>query len=290
MVFYEIASPDMCAQISTKGAELQELKVSGGDYNWVWPGKAPWQRTAPILFPIVGKLKNDLFRLNGQKFHLGQHGFARDSEFTVVEKSQGQVVLRLQAGDDTLKVYPFLFRLDIVYAAEGKSLKVVYIVENCDQKTMYFNIGWHPAFVLPGQGAGGALSLRGLSASNKFNLLDDGLLGHEAFYPEFQGDVLPLTAESFIKDALVFLNSGTDQVSLGDDMGNLVTVRLGQAPHLGVWTKDITKFLCIEPWWGYADSAAVSGDLSVKPGIQTLAPGDIWTYSMAVEVRSAGES
>lgn len=273
----------MYIKLASKGAEILELKLHDSDHNWVWTALDPWKRSSPLLFPIVGRLKGDRFHLKGREYTLSQHGFARDSEFVLFEKTEKCALFRLQASEATLKSYPFHFELDIEYTVEGQSLQIVYTVRNQDHERMYFNIGWHPAFVLPGQASMG-MTLRSSAGLDSYHQLKDGLITEEAYSVESMGGVLPLAPAIFSRDALVFLNCRINQVELKDILGNSVEVKI-EAPHLGLWTKDISKFLCIEPWWGYADSDAASGDFEEKTDVQILEPGESWTGQMAVVVR-----
>lgn len=282
MELHEISSSKMCVQISPLGAEVQKIKLFRSPHNWIWAGTEPWKRSAPILFPIVGKLKKDRYFYAGCEFNLGQHGFARDSQFTVTKKSTTSLIFRLQASEASLKTYPFRFTLDVQYTIKETTLHVAYFIKNQDHSTMYFNIGWHPAFVLPGQSSLGSLILRASSPFRRYHLLADGLITSQTFTTQEKNDTLVLTPEVFTNDALIFQNCGINHVELKDALGNSVFLELGTAPHLGVWSKDVSKFVCTEPWWGYADTWDVNGQIQDKPGIQSLAAGKTWSSEMSV--------
>lgn len=285
----EISSDNICLKISSSGAEIRELKLHKSAHNWIWPSLNPWKRSAPILFPIVGRLKRDKYHYESKEFTLSQHGFARDSDFSLVEKSEKSALLRLCESADSLKKYPFCFELDVEYSLEDDRLRVVFTVKNRDHKRMYFNIGWHPAFVLPGQNLESPLNLKVSPHVERYQTLEDGLLKDETFSLQNNQGFLQLHAETVSRDALIFRNCGLKQLNLRDALENKIEMSCN-APHLGVWTKDVSKFVCLEPWWGYADSQAVSGVLTEKPGIQSLAPCDAWSSEIIVTVRNSMRS
>lgn len=276
----KIENEFLTADINLHGAELSSLvaKADGTEYMWQ-ADPAVWARHAPVLFPIVGALKDDQYTYQGKTYHMSRHGFARDMEFTVAKQSTSQVELVLTDTEDTHAKYPFAFKLTLTYTLEGHDLHVGYTVENPAEDKMLFSIGAHPAFRMP------------LSAGRKFEdySLDFepaktrtrvGLAGKYADFAAGKSvdeNHTPLTRELFKDDALIYVLDGDETkmslTSADDNHGVSLTVK--DAPYVGIWSNYPTPgdFCCIEPWWGVADGPADDGKLEHKRGINELAAG-----------------
>ena len=140
--------PKIQIQVSPQGAELQSIVANGKEY--LWQGcKEYWGRRAPILFPIVGRVAYDTFRIDGKSYQMKQHGFARDSEFEFVSQTEDTIWFALKSNEDTFAKYPFHFVLHVGYQLIDNKVKVMWKVENPDDNTLYFSIGAHPAFNCP---------------------------------------------------------------------------------------------------------------------------------------------
>lgn len=288
MAFCEIKSDKMVARVGSKGAELVFLQLQGQEHNWIWSGLEPWRRSAPHLFPIVGKLAGDSYQFKNQKYHLSQHGFARDLEFEVVGQSESSLQMRLLSGAQTKTNYPFDFCLDIIYRLNHATLTIEYNVKNLGTEEMFFNIGWHPAFVLPSQKQL-PISVSGNCDFPRYHHLSSGLLDMQTSFGSYI-QTLNFDSAAFEKDAWVFTERMPNTLKITDVAGNAVLFKTGDAPFLGFWSKDPAKFLCVEPWWGVADLLAHNGDLKSKYGIQLLAAGEEWSTKMSVEIQVASES
>nr|WP_295903195.1 hypothetical protein [uncultured Bdellovibrio sp.] len=283
MDYYELFSEHLYLKVNSIGAEIKELKTRRSPHNWIWPSKEPWSRSAPVLFPIVGKLKNNEYIFGGRTLNLNQHGFARDSQFEAVRKSDSSILLKLQQTTKTLNNYPFYFDLYVQYNLDCERLIVSFEVKNRGEGCLFFNLGWHPAFVFPNQSSA-TLKLCAEPLLKEYCLLEDGLVKHDFLYSNVSGGDILLTSDIFSRDALVFLNNDLTRVKLKNEIGNELEMRCS-SPHFGLWTKDITKFICIEPWWGYADSPNVNGLLENKPGIQCLSQDNSWLTEIEVSIK-----
>lgn len=275
-----IESSSLKVRVSSLGAELTEVKSTRLEHNWIWSAGPSWARSAPILFPIVGRLKNDQFLHKNVSYSLTQHGFARDSDFQLVESAKSHVHYRLRADENTIAKFPFQFQLDITYTVNDNLLSMSVSVQNLSTEDMYFNFGWHPGFVLPNSNKDSLI----FSSQNSMcapNLLSSGLLS-EKMVDSISGlKSLVLSSATFANDALVFAGSSLNKVSLAAGTRR-VEIDLNGAPHFGLWTKNIADFVCLEPWWGYADSGSVSGVLSEKPSVQVLKAGSKWEWHPSV--------
>ncbi|MGB3778292.1 MAG: aldose 1-epimerase family protein [Tunicatimonas sp.] len=274
--------------VSTEGAEVQSVRnlTTGQEYIWTADPNV-WARHAPVLFPIVGKLKDNQYRLGDDTYQMTQHGFARDQDFKVIEQAANQIKLGLTASSATTEQYPFNFALDIVYQLTDNQLAITYRVINHDSSAMPFSIGGHPGFLCPAQVDGNEESyyLRFEQPETlSRQLLRDGLRTGET-RPVLQNEQkLALAPSLFEEDALVFANVASDSVSIVRQSTEqpMVTVRFPGFPYLGIWQKVGADFYCIEPWYGLADSTEASGELTEKEGILTLAPDQVFetTYEM----------
>jgi galactose mutarotase-like enzyme len=256
------------AVIKTKGAELSSLQKEGKNYIWEINSEF-WNKTSPILFPIVGALKNNEYFHEGKVYKLSRHGFARDFEFEVIENSENAVVFSLKSNEETLKVYPFHFELQLSYILEGNKLVVKYEIINRSSKKMYYSIGAHPAFNIDGNFEDFSLIFDDEKDLETYKLEQDLFSGKTEIL-KLNGNVLPLQYELFEEDALVFKNFATKSLTLAKNKESVMKVSFPDFPYLGIWTKKDAPFICIEPWLGIADNANASGKIEEKEGIQIL--------------------
>ena len=146
----QIKNDKLVLTVSEHGAELQSIKDENGK-EYLWDGDEKyWNRHSPILFPLVCGLWKDTYRCEGHTYHLSRHGFARDTDFQLIAKGADRVTFALTESEETLKVYPYHFNLAVTYRLDGNKIHVVWHVENTDVRPIYFQIGGHPAFLVPG--------------------------------------------------------------------------------------------------------------------------------------------
>ena len=278
-----ITNQQLTATINPKGAELNSLKNSTNT-EYIWEGDAKyWGKHSPVLFPIVGTLKNNSYLYEGQVHALSRHGFARDNTFTVKQQTEDSVTFSLTSNDDTRRVYPFDFELELVYTLKGNTLQLGYIVTNKGDKPLPFSIGAHPAFALPGNFESYSLQFEKDEPLVSTQLADDLLSDKTDILPTQNGN-LPLTYKLFENDALIFKSLQSRAVTIKKSDKNVLKVSYPNFPHLGVWTKENAPFLCIEPWQGYSDSPDTKGNLIEKEGIILLNAGEKYTSGFTVEV------
>lgn len=281
-----IGSGELTAAIDPHGAQLSLLRDAAG-HDLLWGGDATyWNGRAPILFPIVGSLHGGQYHWRGQSHALPRHGFARGRRFVVMERGACSALFRLQADDETRKVYPFNFTLDVAFRIERASLTVVASVRNDDSAPMPASLGFHPAlrWPLPGGPARGLHELRFEQPEPApVRRLDrDGLLAETPQPTPVRGRVLALSDALFTEDVLIFDQLHSRALSYGGATGPRVTVEFPGATHLGLWTRPGAGFLCIEPWRGVADPAGFSGELDAKPGMFQVPPGGAESLTMRI--------
>lgn len=282
MQLISLKSELITLNIKTKGAELVSVKNTSG-HEFMWSADpAFWNRTAPHLFPIVGRLKQDQFEYKGKSYTLTQHGFARDSEFEVEQQNETSVTFLLRSSDETLQKYPFAFEFRVRYELQEKQLTISYEVTNTGDTELPYNVGGHPAFALDHPLEEYALEFEQELQTERW-LLDGGHFTGKTQSMHIK-QKLPLSEALFEDDAVVFKDPQFHQVTLvHQTAGALLSVRSSNWEAIGFWKKAHAPFLCIEPWWGYADYHEAKGDLMQKKGVHILASGTSETCSYQIE-------
>lgn len=277
---HEIASDRLRATVRAQGGELIALSDAKGPA--LWHGGPDWPRHAPVLFPIVGRLTDDTLIHQGRSYRLTQHGFARDSLFSWVERSADRAVLELRESAETLALYPFRFVLQMIYEVAGDTLTVTSRVSNPADVPLICGVGAHPAFLWPlSEGvAKDAHRLTFPQAEPGQGLgVEAGLLGLAIPLP-FSGTELPLDESLFVNDAIVIpdVTNRTVRFAALDASGRekrALTVSWDGYKDLGIWSKPSgAQFLCIEPWYSMASPIGWQGEIAEKPGILKLMPGE----------------
>ena len=275
----ELGNHSYRATVFEKGAELAGLSSADGR-QYVWQGDpAWWSGRAPILFPIVGTLKDGGYTHGGTRYALPGHGFARVSDFTVARRDAASADFRLVSSASTRESYPFDFALTVSFRLKADGLAVTYSVENTGSGTMLFSLGSHPGFNVPF--AGGTIDdyyvqFNKPEKDERFFInpkggLIDPALTEKAFAP---GNRIRLSRTVFDRGALVFKHPRSTSFSLKNDLNShSIAVLTEGAPYLGLWAAAGAPYVCIEPWHGVNDSTAATGVLSEKEGILALDPG-----------------
>jgi len=285
-----IRSEGLSAEIDPFGAQLFALRDADGK-DLLWDGDPTfWTGRAPVLFPIVGALNGDRYRLGEREFSLPKHGFARHRLFEIVEASVDRAVFRLRWDEETLAVYPFQFELDLAFALTGASLTITATVRNLDpDASMPASFGFHPALRRPlpyGQPrADHALVFEHDELAPIRRVDTDGLVLPDAVPTPVEGATLALRDDLFTNDAVVFDRFTSRQLTYGADAGPHLDVAFPDTELLGVWTKPGADYVCIEPWHGWADPAGYSGDFWDKPGVFTVEPGGERAMVMSITLR-----
>lgn len=280
---YEIKNSFIKAKIKSFGAELNSLQKIDDNFEYIWQANPQyWARHSPVLFPIVGRLKDDSYFYKGKKYTLSQHGFARDKEFKVVVQEDNFIEFSLKNDEKTFEIYPFLFELNISYKLEKTKLIISYIVKNASEDKIYFSIGAHPAFNISN---GDFLEFENITTSKRYFLNDNGLIykEEELFFME---NKLILDEEIFKNDALVFNDENIKSIKLKDKNNNkILKVEFKDFPYLGVWSKqNLAPFVCIEPWFGLADEENSNQNLEDKKGMIRLEKDEVFSCFYSVEI------
>ncbi|MGZ3808364.1 MAG: aldose 1-epimerase family protein [Bacteriovorax sp.] len=284
--WYQIENNIFTVQFSSQGAELKRLFAKPWSRELLWVPTHEkdikiWNRSAPILFPIVGKLKNDQYHYQGKNYELSQHGFARDMEFECVVCGTNEIEFKLSATQESFKSYPFCFELNVKYVLSDNMLNVTYTVANVDRQDIYFSIGAHPGF------ATSRLSEYEIHFEKKekgFFRLVDKMPDWSKSNPMDSNELKP-TKEMFFKDALIFKDVKSKYVDLVNVRRHeIIRLHRGSAPYFGIWGKDDVPFICLEPWWGISDEASHDQNLENKKGIYKLPMGESVKFSFGIEL------
>lgn len=248
---FKIESQYLNVEVLSKGAEICSVMDKRSGVEYIWQAKDQWPRHAPILFPVVGSLKDLEYQLDGKIYQMKHHGFARDMEFKMLHQSEHSLSLILQNDESTWKSYPFQFALVVQYTLNGKELVQQFRVLNRSEISMPVCFGGHPAF--------NADPIEEFSVvfsqdeTCKANRLDVPLISRQQI-EAIKTDRIDLDASTFDSDALVFLDLRSDKVSLVRRSGDYrIDVDFKGWPQLGIWSKPAAPFVCIEPWFGHAD-------------------------------------
>lgn len=273
------------------GAELCSIVKKETGVEYVWNGDERfWKRSAPVLFPFVGSLKNKEFLYGDKAYPMGQHGFARDMEFSLVSNDGRQAWFSLSSDDTTYEKYPFAFTLEIGYVLTDNTIKVIWRVINEDEKQMYFSIGGHPAFMCPLDGEGRQTDYFIAFDSDKnlvySKLSENGLVYKKDNILETNGGKMQITENLFDEDALVVEGGQAHRVSLCKPDGTPYLTVTFDAPLFGLWSpaKKNAPFICIEPWYGRCDSEAFTGTLEEREYGSSLAPHESFEAAFEIQV------
>lgn len=288
-MIFTLENEKLTVGVESFGAEVKSVKSreTGREYMWCADEKY-WKRTSPVLFPLVGSLRNKSYLYEGERYPMSQHGFARDMEFSLVSRTQNCIWMELKSNADTLKVYPFDFVLQIGYELTENRLKVMWKVVNpAEEKTMYFSIGAHPAFNCPINGEknkvgyGVKFNSRGDVIYSRVNR--DGLLINAKEELKLERNLAIFTEDFFAEENYLIEDYQASEVSLMDLEGKpYVTVEF-DAPLFCIWSPgDEAPFVCIEPWYGRCDRETFEGRLEEREWGQKLASGEIFEKNYTI--------
>ncbi|MFC0276241.1 aldose 1-epimerase family protein [Enterococcus devriesei] len=277
------------ATINEKGAELVSLRANEIEYIWQADPQY-WGRHAPILFPFVGRLKDNQYSYQGKTYPIGQHGFARDKEFKVLEQTKEKVTLVLTSDEETKKVYPFDFSLTVSYEIWGEGVRIRFDVENTGEEEMIFALGGHPAFNIPLTDElqfddyfiafSPQKSRVKIPLDGPFTNLDQKTIGQT-------NTNIQLSRGLFKEDALIYETRGLNAYTLGsEESSHSVTLAYNNIPYVGLWSPYPAEapFVCIEPWWGFADTVDSNGRLEDKEGMNRLAGNEHFKTEFSITV------
>jgi galactose mutarotase-like enzyme len=283
-----IKNQHICISVNSLGAEISSLQTVNDD-EYLWQGDpAIWKGQAPNLFPFIGKINNGRYQFEGKKYSISKHGFAKTSEFKLINQSDINLTYRLSDSPETLECYPFKFDLDISFTLDGKELIVTYKVANNSSTIMPFSLGAHPAFALNWT--------QGDSITDYYIEFDEI---ETCPYQQFNGkglgrikhpslvntSILNITKSMFEIDATIYQGLKSEAVTLRSNTSEKsVRVQFPGFTYLGLWSKPGAAYVCIEPWYGTDDYEDFNGELIKKDGVEIIDVGKYFSgqYSILI--------
>jgi len=288
---YSIQSNSLSVQITKTGIELCSVKskLSGQEYMWQ-ADPAIWGSHAPVLFPIIGLLKDGYTLINGEKYFIPKHGLVRNSDkVLLIDSTESTLHFRFSWDAETLKKYPFHFQFDVIYSLEENTVKVEHIVENLGKGPMFYSLGGHPGFNCPLKPDENYedyyLSFPEVETDGTWLLDENGLISDQQKPILLNTSKLTLEKHMFDNDALIFKNLKSRNITLNHkEKGSILTLEFEDFNYLGIWAKPGASFICLEPWLGIADSSDSNHDFKNKEGILHLEPkqSEKKTYSIII--------
>lgn len=278
-MIYTMENETYRVSVKSVGAELCSFYDKKAEHEYIWEGNpAYWTGTSPLLFPIVGRLRDDIYHLNGKEYTLAKHGFAKKMEFAVEKQTDDELVFLLRDTEETRVSFPFAFELRVRYAFVKDGFVMEFSVKNVNDETMYFSLGAHPAFAID---LGDKVVMDECETLDAFKL-DENFLRGKACQPVFADSrALVITSELFEHDALIFDGIKSKGASVIRQNGKNVHVAF-DAPCLGIWAKPAAPYVCIEPWHGIDDMCDAGHDFTKKERIEVLGAGETWVFPVTI--------
>ena len=289
---YEIHNEFLSVKIEDAGAQLASVKDRTGT-EYLWQGDPDiWPRRAPLLFPIIARLKDNRYLLEGEAWTIPTHGFCRSAPFTVAEQAEDRISFRYRDTEETRKVYPFAFSLTVAYHLEGRSLKKTHTVENPGNKPMPYELGGHDGWRAPIGGGERmddyAIRFPGVEEIQPYGMDAENMITPKTEIYRLNNGRMPLKPSVYGLDTII-LDALPQRRAILEDGGGKprLSVEFNDFPYLGVWTaaKDFdTNYVCIEPWTTLPDAVFAGRELTEKAGIRILQPGHSETLSYSVTI------
>ena len=256
-----LSNDKISIEIANHGAELTSIMANEQEYLWQGDPKY-WGRHSPVLFPIVGRVWDNQYKNEGAIYKLGQHGFARDMDFQLTYEEDNAVVYTLESNEETMKVYPFPFVLEIGYRLKDNRIEVMWSVQNFGKNTK---------------------TLKYISPAEK------GCVSDKEHTLELHDGLMELTNDTFGCDTYIFENGQVKKITLMDKQKAPYLSLEFSSPLVAVWSPSAAHpdvpFVCIEPWYGRCDKVGYHGEFKDREWMQHVEPGKSFEvgYSIILE-------
>ena len=279
---YSAENSKFTLAVKEMGAELNSLKSKETGIEYIWNGNTDiWYGQSPILFPIIGRLLDDKYTLNGKEYSMDKHGIVRKKPFTLVEKTEDSLTFVQTDDDESITKYPYKFELKVKFQLTEKGLRVTHTVKNNNDSVMYYSFGAHPAFNCQ---IGDYLEFNKDTSLETERIDHESILIDEKFPVEMDGNKVVLTKDLFVDDALILSSFDSDSISIKSNSHDRIIKFDFDSPFLGIWAKPNAPYVCLEPWWGVNDSYNKVSDFSEKRGIMTLEPNSSKEFTWEVSI------
>ena len=279
---YSAENSKFTLAVKEMGAELNSLKSKDTGIEYIWNGNTDiWYGQSPLLFPIIGRLLDDKYTLDGKEYSMDKHGIVRKKPFTLVEKTDDSLTFVQTDDDESVTKYPYKFELKVKFQLTEKGLRVTHTIKNNNDSVMYYSFGAHPAFNCQ---IGDYLEFNKDTCLETERIDHESILIDEKFPVEMEGNKLTLTKDLFIDDALILSSFNSDSISIKSNSHDRVIRFDFDSPFLGIWAKPNAPYVCLEPWWGVNDSYHKVADFSEKRGIMALEPNESKEFTWEVSI------
>lgn len=276
------------ASISALGAQLVGLSIAGHDLLWT-PDPRVWAETCPILFPVIGRVRDDVIWVDGRAYPMPMHGFAAQSPFDIVEATAKSAAFRLTDDDGTRRHYPYPFALTLRYTLDPQGISLEARIDNPGERTLPLSFGLHPGLRWP-LVEGTPKPLHEIVFPDDDSLVytrpQDRLIGPTRGTIPLAGGVLRLDEALFREGGLLLLALKSRRLIYRTPGGPAVEIAFPTFTHVLLWMRPGSPFLCIEPCLGHADPVDFTGDFTMKPGSATVPPGG--AVELAARIALAG--
>lgn len=283
---------DACwrAAVDSKGAQLIHLCAPGGAELLWQPRNGGWDACAPLLFPIVGRLKDGAYEFKGRQYQLGIHGFISSREFSITYQNANIVCFQLNSDRETLERYPFRFRVNVIFKLEDGCLTTVAEVFNPDEnETLICNLGAHPGFSLPWMYQHGLEGMQILfeeeEECERCYLDKNGLVHRKE--PFYLPDRRIIIHKGFLDNRAIILdNIKSKKIWLADPAGRKqLEVGYNGNRTLAFWGESVKQpFLCVEPWAYPPDSTDEKVELMSRKNMLRIHPGERYLLTYYVKL------
>ncbi len=287
---HQIENEYLKVKVRNYGAELTSVFSKKNNIEHLWQAdEKVWGWHAPVLFPVIGRCLNDEITIEGKAYKMEKHGFARKSDFKLLELGQGKMVFLLTDSEETLKVYPYKFEFLIGYRLSGNELHVSFEVINKDENSIYFQLGGHPAFAVPfNEGEKYEdyhLDFEMNENSSRHFIDSNGYFDGRTEKVFDNSNSILLRGDLFKDDALIFKDLKSRKVNI-TSKGNLysLSVDFSGFNYLGLWAKENAPYICVEPWIGCADTAHNPVEFSSKESVVMLKHNEKFNSSFVIKV------
>ena len=271
-------------KVNNLGAELTSIEFNGKEK--LHNGKTFWDRQAPILFPTVGRLRDNKTIIEEKEYEIPQHGFAKDMNFETIEKNDIKEIYELKSNKETLKKYPFEFMLNVEYEILEDTLKTKIKVVNTDEKKMFFGLGGHPGFKLDMSQEEYYFELETEEPEVEFMEVEGNYISNKPAKNILkENKIIEITKESFLNDAIMMKKLKSNKITLKQkkDKKTILEFNFKDFPILAIWSLPNAPYICLEPWFNYADRVKETGYFKDKEGIIILNPKEEFNCEFSVK-------
>lgn len=284
-IVYTIENQFIRASVKTTGAELTSFynKVLEREFLWQ-PGSEIFPNQAKNLFPNVGMVNRERVFIRGKEYPAIQHGFVKDEEFRLTEKTDSRLVFEYRSGAHSSHYMPYHFVFEIIFEIREDALLQTYRVTNLSDQEMYFAVGAHTGFYCPIalNEAPEDYVLQMDSQEQLTEILRDPVhslrTGQTKLWP-IENEMIPLSESFFDNGAKIFTGFKKEHIRLlSVRSGLFVDVFFPGFPYCTLWSRrGKLYYICIEPWCGLPDREDTDHVFEKKEGNVCLQGNGVFT-------------